>query len=685
MWRIFRKLRLHLLFEFFAQFVAARGQVLRYKAIVDAMEYTLRYYNLMSQLPKDITDSTRHFTESYQKELIETIPLVDVKDEWIKSCAREIAGHFEESAKIQPDLLELIFKERERSLFPAEWSKLKGHISSQLAEVLMRSRRLLRATEQFPYKATDLERLLREAEVFSLEQVMEELERLHEVVLYTTKYLVFLQENDVSKRTETPNIENLLDIIRRTKGLPTGPLNLDRITRAIPDVLTILGRTSVEETIALSDDLKEKAPDLKVFTLITLAIFLTRADRDPSIVAPICRGLAEFEDGVRITWAYLELKQDLRRESKIDGKRFLSLKTLLEHWKEKLSAFECNDKRKKDLTIELVILKEELESGRWISHLPDLLEISHEGARGSASSPKGQPGKPTAPGLVVKTANAELSDQYRPVFERLAKTLPLQQIERYTEAQEANLYLLTFDTTSGPMSKLVDSLLLTDRLKAAGVEQVDVNGQPKYKFRPYTENTRIGIIPDSLTFNEFNRIFQEDLEMIVRRREDILPNHDREKDLVGIQVLMHRYGPSTRDHYSFELELSRQQATQNLKELLIENLDSKDLASLVHYTGKRDPNAAVMEALISELVGDSVPMTGKAKKELDQQDAELKGQLLGRLKLKDLYELRRRLPGLRKKALEILAELVDTRMPGFTLKKSRSISAAYLDNLASLT
>jgi hypothetical protein len=664
------------------------------RPVVDKMEHILVFYNLWTLLDSEdlyttiSPDSLCALTEDFHGELVNSLSNVDTKAERIKHCAQNIAEHLKDSAPhVSSDLLELLSRERYGLSTKALWMEKKRYLTSGLAAVLNESGQLPRGEEWFPYQEQDLKRLLDPLQDFDLDLMKRELDKLSALWRLATRYLLFLnEENLVFEEKEgervTPwelkPLEMLKFIEEESRGLPVNPDNLDILDEATLDVLIWVGENTIRKAYPrLSDSLVHS------LCLVSLAIFLTKFDRkDSPMLKTVCEEVAEEDEAVRLAWAYLEFREDLRDELHLGGKEFVSVDYLAKNWADRVSEKKVDLGR--GFHKEIHAIHAGLQEGTWLTRLPPLVDKTYQEIL-----------EDVEPQFERLKKVVETRPQIRESLKRIFKDLPPETVERYRELRESNAYLITFDSQEGNLAGLIDCLASDEKqheMERLGIE-LQGNPRPKYIFKNYTRNARIGIAPKDWTLQEFSDHLQEDLEKVMKVKRELVPEWDWDKfDLKDIELIVSRFGPSKRDYYSFKSELSRPRAVPNIREVLADTLDIPALVKVIGYEqdeklGMASITDDIMEGPITELISDQIPLTNRQRRALERQEQALKDGIVADQGCSSVQELSQVL--LKGDAQQILAtrnelaQLIATDVPQIAKKPQLCVQIAqdYMDTL----
>lgn len=660
------------------------------EAVIVEMEYVMTFYRLGVQFaPGQVTstpEGSLSFDPPLRAALLDAIAGPVQLQAWPKALISRLATEnpgWREGPGAVSDLLLAFYDERREELNRASWARIARDPATirLAAEWLLGSDKLPRAAEESSLGPEDLAAMLAGISRFDLDLVRRRVARLNSLAGRAAEYLVFLDKNGVSPDPSPPAMSLFLEILERTAGADGFNPGFHEVDAA---VLVEIGRRSLRGRATENPDDRTDAM-VDRYARLGAVLFLTRGfPRDPTLEL-LCKQLAADPESVTIAWAYLDLKEDLRSEHRLGGRPFLSLAHLIENWREKVAAVSGNS----EIVKEISQLTEVLQKGEWVAHLSDLLEEGHKARLKKIVDPDPTPGphleRPREE-LAQRALEKLQFDQRTDLLRRLFRGLDFDAIERNLETRRFTPYLITFSTGSGPLARLVNCLTSEEKLVEAGVTTLRVADRPKYNFRPYTENTRIGLVPTGWTFEEFRKAFQQDLERVLEHRRDLI-NHDWEKsDLEGVEVMLHRFEAVGRNHYPFRSAFSRHIALGNIKDLLAENLEPAELLTVVQYGLGEDLRDRILDSAIPDVVGEAVKLRPVERAELREVDGLVKGELLDRVGAPSIPDLGRGLVGGRidvGRTETDLAEIIQQRVPRFTLRRSRRIASAYLSGVQS--
>ncbi len=666
------------------------------RPVVDKMEHILGLYNLCTLLDsEDLYTITQNrpcaLTEDFHDKLVNSLSAVDTEDERIKNCAKSIAERLKDSAPhVSSDLLELLYRERHGPSKQVLWTEEKRYLTPGLAAVLNESGQLPRGEGWFPYQEEDLKRLLDPLQDFALDLVKRELDKLSALWRLVTRYLLFLDENDVGSFLDENGVvlfrgkkdgwelkttEMLKFIGEESQGLPVDLHNLNRLDEATLDVLIWAGENAIRGAYP-----ELSASLVHSLCLVSLAIFLTKFDRkDSKMLKTVCEEVAKEEEAVRIASAYLEFREDLRGEWQLGGKEFVSVGYLINNWGNRVA------EKEKDLGSgfhkELHAIQAGLQKGKWSTRLPPVVEKTYQEVL-----------KDMGPQVERLKKVVEKRPQILESLRRVFVGLSLETVERYLELRTSTAYLITFDSQGGSLALLMDCLVSEEKqqkLKELGI-RIQVNPRPKYVFKNYTSNARIGVVPKGKSWEDFYRDFQKDFEKVIAARRELVDewNWDNFK-LKDIELVAQTFGLSNRNYYAFKHELRRPHAVPRIREVFAETLDLDELIAVIGY--EYDEMARITDIImkrpIIELIGDQIPLTNRQRRALERHDQALKDGVVANQQCNSVQELGLALlrsQDERMKAGKTLAEHLENSVRGFRKQAAlcAQIAQDYVNTLA---
>lgn len=650
---------------------AHQEQLSRNRYVVEKMKYTLEFYKIYT------------IPDKVYNQLINSLPSVNTEEGRIMNCAKNLAEHLKPTQQlVSTELFVVLYHERHDLSITALWEREKAKLISGLAEVLLRSGRLLSLTHNVSYDKRDFEQLLFKFDDFKLDIFNAELNKISSICSRVTNYQGFLKKHGIQHQAVQTKITAMLDLLKAYKL----PLSANILDNATLEILIKVGEESIQASHRTSEETL-----LKSCCLVSLAMFLTD---NIEMRKTVCREASALDHALRLTFAYLEFREDLGVEDQLGGKDFVSVEYLIKNWAKRVK--KRQDTLGKGFKKELRTIQEFLAEGEWLKRLPRSLERTY------------------ADILRESRNRQQLNDvlKERPWIQeslkRVFKNLTLETVERYLEARTINAYLLTFMVESGTVSGLLNCFILPekqDALKKLGI-LLQVNGQAKYNFKQYTNHARIGIVPRGWSLERFYKAFQEDFLKVTKARRELVPvltqsgKHEKKvyawpwdmRDLKNIEVIVHRFGLSGRNYYGFISSITRPHAIQKIKELFADILNQEDLLSLIEYEEEVNVSEAIMQGTIIELVGSQVEFTDEEIKILEKQDESLRNGILEALGFRNVEKLAKYLlesndqqrTRMIVKSAEALKRLLAEGIPEFDPSQCEMIAKAYLETLGAV-
>lgn len=356
---------------------------------------------------------------------------------------------------------------------------------------------------------------------------------------------------------------------------------------------------------------------------LATAVFINKFAYDLLPLQPeIARRAANSAESSLIIIAYLELKQQFENVEQSDGKDFVTIRRLADHWVATLENRHLSqqDKITEGICQEIDSLRQALDDGDWFSHDWQLLQRVF--AR-----------------IKYRLGTINQLREERPsvvnALKRVFNSLSLDTIERFLEARTINVYLLTFVSGRGSVSLLLNSLITPkyrDFLQTELDIRLDSATGPKYLFKQYTRNARVGFVPIGWSFQQFYETLKQDLDILFKEKnmarmaqDNLLPAL-QSNPLRDVEITVQRFG--LRDHYTYppdDSPIRQRQATLNIRELLSEALPQEDLVQVIGYEHGQTGSIAdlMMDGPILELA-DSVELTAQELNGIRAADHDLK-------------------------------------------------------------
>jgi hypothetical protein len=282
------------------------------------------------------------------------------------------------------------------------------------------------------------------------------------------------------------------------------------------------------------------------------------------------------------------------------------------------------------------------------------------------------------------------------------KDLSIDTIARFLESKKRIAYLLTFRSGGGALAYLLDCLVSSEDNKIRQLQDHGVilqsNGQPKYNFKQYTNSARIGIVPAGWSFDKFFRTFQKDLTKVITARADLLPPKMLENELDNlndIEVIVSQFdlsGGSSQYWFKYE-EVTKQRAQERVRELFADVLSQDELAMLIEYEGyekhadRENLADAIMVSSIMDLIGSQLSLKKLEREALDRENQRLRQEMTDRHNCMNIRELGRVLRDdkrERKRAINMLTELLEDVLEFDTADRRTNIAEVYITTLASV-
>jgi hypothetical protein len=593
---------LETLFPWLEKLFIEEDRRLQNHALIEKMARVLQYYHIAT------------IEKEERKQMADPLPRVAEEDERIANCTVKLVERLHSSKPyISTIVLELLYREYYNLETKELWHSVKETSDDldSLVRVLMESSRLPQEVN-LPYRSHDLHRLMKAFDDFSLSLIQAELRKLDQIWTLTARYYRFLAENGVTGWDLT--VPMLLAFItEHPLRLPANEQDLSRLDEVKLPLLKWVGEEALQAKYQQQAQLLRES-----FRLISLAVFLTRFEHDhPQFLPVVCRQAGELDEAVEIALAYLDFRADLDNTKGLDGKPFVSINYLVNHWQEKI------DERRlslKGFDTEIETLRETLLNGQWLTQLWQLLEKAYRSINKDLEAVR-----------ILARQDQSLLESVRRVF----KGLHTETIERFLESRRVYAYLLAFNSKKGTVANLIDCLTVRDYHTGArrAIYNLlppdilrDQDGTWKYHFRPYTYNTRIGVVPTGWSsLEEFYEELQKDVKQLLKHKRQLVPTHNWTRNpLTDTEVILHRFG--LRNHYRLEVGDDSEKATQNMKALFAARFDIDDLIAVIghEYENEQSLVEALLDVPIVLAIADQFHLNAKEKSELNNQDNKIK-------------------------------------------------------------
>jgi hypothetical protein len=526
---------------------------------------------------------------------------------------------------------------------------------------------------------------------YELEDLKERVRKFRGLLKVARGYLTFLKVNGVFSKRYSVNAYKMLRVIKRNLGtvLQSGHLLnvLDNTETIVPAILNWQGKRLIGAHLS-----NGQAKDPKLIdglSLISQIIFLSINHKEmETIKSRACREAACNCTAVDLNLAYLLLRARPQKIPSGDGQGFVSIGDIARDWESEIRTRVR--KSEKGYQKETLAIRENLQEGNWINRIHLLREFINQNMITQNRDEihklkeilKRNPGTDT-------------------VLKRLFLNLKLETIERFLEARTVTAYIITFDSEKGSMARLIDSFVSSEGqavLRKAGIKN-EYKGRPKYVFKEYIKQCRLGIVPKGMPFDKFYQTFEADLKKLYRHQ---LRGPGSSKNQLGkFEVIIHRFGLSGRDRHGFDkfnTQATKRHALPKFRLLLAETLDVEDMLAIMGYEktniNEKENFAAILEdvkgqAAILDFVEPVIRgLTKKQKSSLLNNDQVIKEELLFKCGYRTPDQLEQAIADGKGRQLveETLTSILEG-MPAFDKdpELSRQISSLYLGNLHDLS
>ena len=454
-------------------------------------------------------------------------------------------------------------------------------------------------------------------------------------------YLEFLNEHGI--KTEQHNRASLL-------------------LKALLKSLTVIHYARFELLRSLGAEALARIPgaDAGNLTLLSIALF---SSSEPALQDKACREISCDDEAVKLVFAYLDLSWDSAKIPDEDAALFkLGDLPRLAPERIKLRGGDGNGapqtiRRRFDL--ELAQLRAILKQGRWPRSLAEILRALYE---------------PQLPSRETLSLLDFLNRRpwVRWALQRLFEQLPVTTIERYLASRQFNAYLLSFVTP--------DEGAIAAPLNVLGDPDRWTNGGQPYLIEQYTNNARIGLVPQGWSLERFAKQLSKDFPEAVRISGKPRPQ--------GGEVIVHRLGLSGRDYYNLEVAgIDEHQAIAKLRELLARGVEQPDLISVLEKA--RDSNDLIDDMIDCPLEDLAGPLEVEERQRLSTVSDRLRSAILKSLNIDKTHELAehvrtRILAQDIPTAANAMLKILETQRYPWTIERIREIVQSYLETLQSL-
>jgi hypothetical protein len=593
-----------------------------------------------------------------------------------EECSNRVSSHLRsKNANLSPDVFSLIYQQQYGNA-SALWSGKREDLVKGIAGVLRRSGRLPSVSKEL-LQGSVLEQVLLGLARFEPEDLESSLKDLNLGYSYGRGLEDFLRRNDLAPSTWETVGELVVSLQKPWKFQEVGEPRLDDSSRNLLAWLLRQTQTVVAHHFpelsgmawtGMGADAEGRREERLIAALgmVALLIFLQEFGGPENLIKQVvCRKASEDAAAIRVAFAYAELQEQLFHNSELESKSFVPVRYLVEHWHEVVKDRMTSDRKDQSgrFPQELRSTQEDLQRGEWPPRLIPLLR------RTLTRVTEELEGFKTL--LATIHSSAQLRKSLRGVFHNLH----LATIERFLEARAISAYLITFDSNPGELADIIDSLKNGDHRTR--------EEKPIYVFKNYTRNSRIGVVPQEWTFEVFKERLQNDLGKLLRKVS---------KDF-QMELILHRFGLSGRDHYPLKAKCVVARAIPTLQVLFAEQLKLEDLLAMIGYEQKEVNDRVTLKSVLNFWMNGSIvqvlgdfELTESEVKQLNDGDREFRKTLnaemgyasspaLGRAALADAEMTR--------KAIDSLGNLLKDETTSGSAR-SQTIAYEYVNSLKNI-
>lgn len=492
-----------------------------HKQLVEKYQQSLKYYKVIDD-------------DSFFQKLGEFVPahniIVDNEGDREKFINSEIYSHcLQEKIDVSDNILSLLYNEHTgktcRDTFrKIEESKIEVE---KLAEVLIKSQRLIDPPDNYEYKKEDISAIIKKIYSFNLSRINSKLTDSFFILSYLDSYIEFLKKNEIDTQSYTPSIKFLIDNSGNKKvpvvdiviplAYKVGFNIFNKDSRLNSDKSLIEGFTRASVTLKFHDDI----PLRKI----------------------ACQYSAN-DHAVAILRSY---QQKVKENG---GQQVVLIGQLIEE-KEMVTSFLKMSKDK-----EGTYFHDQLTKGNWYDSSFALLLAFIQDSRND---------------IIEKISNIEKYEMLKKAVKSAFEKVKLTTIEKSIDAQLFGAYIIMFygkntdrkpkkknndetdnvdsdsnNTEEAGLQAIIDKLskrdLKNDNSKwniksETRIEEIKKEYEykicPKYDFVTLTPNTRIGILDKDQSFSEFQHDFLNDIKIMLK-----IKKHEQFKIGLVVQKIM---------------------------------------------------------------------------------------------------------------------------------------------------
>jgi hypothetical protein len=564
------------MFPFLGKLIERDKQVRQNSDDAERIRLALQHFGLR-KLPPD-----------YFEALAKSVPATEKNA--VEYYARTVAEKIDPQAPgTYEQIILLLYEAFTGASRPDRWTTHKSVISEKLAEILLESGKLNSGVTEFPLEAKELLRLLLRLDNFSERAVKDQLAILAYVRKYTTEYIQFLSDHHVAPPGTTVHASEILEVVaKESLSLTTGDLDSTSFASLAASGASLFGKALDEQKRLLLDS----------FVLVSIALFVIKREPGKSEWRSVaCQRAANEKESPRIVLAWLEFEKEAEEHSQTDlptkkpPKRletatadFGTLKHLILNWRSKDE--ELRKLPTNGYELEIGRIKHEMTNGMWPQGLLPHIRGTFKQA-GAESSVR-----------VVLDERPWLQQALRRAFERVSTDT----IKRFARARTVSPYFITFSSGSWHVRPLLEQL------------------EDKYRFKQYTDNVRIGVIPNKWTFEKFYKEFDKDFGKLLREELKERANESAN----DLELIVQQFDISPGNYHGFVMpDITQEKAVQRLKQIFSDILGPKELLGMIEYQGNIPLTSILLESPISDLIACLQDISQEEKDVIEKRSSRL--------------------------------------------------------------
>lgn len=492
-------------------------RLVKYRNLVENYQQSLAYYNLIND--DSFFDKIGEFVPA------RNIIIEDVEGDWENTVTAKIHSYcIKKEIAASYNILLLLYNEYNGKDCTSTFKKVKDSKKEieELADILIKSQRLIDTPNNYKYKNEDLNSIIKKINSFSLSDINSRLTDSFFILSYLDSYIEFLKKSEVDTQSYTSSIKLLIDNSGDNK-VPVADI--------VVPLAYNLGFNIFNKIPSLNNDKSL----IEGFVRASIAL---KFHDDIPLRKKACQYSAN-NHAVAILRTYQQKMKDN------GGQQVVLLGQLTKDIEEIKSFLEkSNDS-------EGIFFLKQLKHGEWYDTSFALLMDFIEKARDSINT------------NISNIQKYEvLKKSVRDAFENVDLTI----IEKSIDAQIFGAYIIFFSGVTPPkkgknklnensddsnsrdeegLKAIIDKLSIRDlessdkwdfrseQKKEEIKKEYEYQISPKYDFMTFSPNTRIGILDKGKSFSEFQREFLNDVKIMLK-----LKKHETFKIGIIVQKIM---------------------------------------------------------------------------------------------------------------------------------------------------